>query len=44
MLCTGGEDFQLVFNGRQNHYFGIGKLAGITLIGEVLSGPPRVQW
>ena len=40
----GGEDFQLVFTAPKVHYFrNLEKLAGITLIGEVLSGPPRVQ-
>ena len=39
----GGEDFQLVFTAPKSLLSELEKLAGITLIGEVLSGPPRVQ-
>ena len=39
----GGEDFQLVFTAPKSLLSELEKLSGITLIGEVLSGPPRVQ-
>ena len=39
----GGEDFQLVFTAPKSLLPKLENLAGITIIGEVLSGPSRVQ-
>ena len=39
----GGEDFQLVFTAPKSLVPKLENLAGITLIGEVVTGPPKVE-
>ena len=39
----GGEDFQLVFTAPKSLLSKLENLAGITIIGEVVSGPAQVQ-
>lgn len=39
----GGEDFQLVFTAPKSLQRELSQMGGITIIGEVLAGPPMVQ-
>ena len=43
MHLYGGEDFQLVFTAPKSLLSKLENLSGITIIGEVVSGPGHVQ-